>query len=1003
MNWFKKKLNKLFKDDIEPYDENEAYYTEDQEEPYFEEERKTKNKSAFRFPLISDDEIMPQHHKQERVSRVERSSLPSEERPLELPKHLQHSISKVYDVEAQGIRDLLESRQKRTGNSTVLRRPKKESRKLSVPRTEEAFLTKKPVREEKPVNREYVNPLENRKRFVPTDVPSPVYGFQKPKPIQQLVANKQTEAATTAEEKVLPSAEQPVFVDVHTSNNVVSNEASAEPFVVDNSRQQLNEQASESELREVETAVELMIEAVPDTQTEVEVNPSLYQNNDALIIAEEAEENHVAKEDMEEQLSDMQVQHLTIENSTIHIGQLNVEQAQQNEFVQVKTEESQPVSTGSRLPFNVLMLKSDKEKLLAKEIFQEQLRKKKPVQKVNDEPNAADESVATTETTSEIFIPFLQVEAERKDSSATISTQAEENIKNKHTVDVSEQKETETVLDEVCNEQHDVVNEQIEMLIEQSEAVPEQTEIPNEQNKFTFEQNEERPTPIEQPEQPAEQLQEIQSEPKNSENTIEPIDEAELTPKFNHHYEKPPLSFLLPPEEKTEDWGWMDEQGERLIRALSYFHIEAEIVSIVQGPAVTQFEITVAHGTKVSKVRGLADDIKLALAARDIRIDAPIPGKHSIGIEIPNRVSRAVRLSEVTNSEVFQTSDSPLEAALGLDLAGQPVTIDLRKMPHGLIAGATGSGKSVCINSILVSLLYKSAPHELKLMLIDPKMVELAPFNNIPHLVSPVITDVKAATAALKWAVEEMERRYQLFMHAGVRDLTRFNQQAEKSGQHGHKLPYILIVIDELADLMMMSPADVEEAICRIAQKARACGIHLIVATQRPSVDVITGLIKSNIPTRIAFAVSSAVDSRTILDMQGAERLLGRGDMLYLGNGMPAPVRLQGTFVTDDEIEEIISYVRTQGEPDYFFQHDELLKKAEIIEEQDELFEEVCRYVFEQGTASTSSIQRRYKIGYNRAARLVDMLERNGFVSEQRGSKPREVFITESDIISMFE
>ena len=316
------------------------------------------------------------------------------------------------------------------------------------------------------------------------------------------MANKQTEAATVTEEKELPSAVQPVVVDVHTSNNVVSNEASAEPFVVDNSLQQLNEQASESTtLREVETAVELMIEAVPDTQTKVEVDPSLYKNNDALIIAEEVEENHVAKEDMEEQLSDMQVQHVTIENSTIHIGQLNVEQAQQNEFVQVKTDESQRVSTGSRLPFNVLMLKSDKEKLLAKEIFQEQLRKKKPVQKVNDEPNAADESVATTETTSEMFIPFLQVETERKDSSATISTQAEENIKNEHTVEVSEQNETETVLDEVCNEQHDVVNEQIEMLIEQNEAVPEQTEIPNEQNKFTFEQNEERPTPIEQPEQ----------------------------------------------------------------------------------------------------------------------------------------------------------------------------------------------------------------------------------------------------------------------------------------------------------------------------------------------------------------------------------------------------------------------------------------------------------------------------------------------------------------------
>lgn len=285
-----------------------------------------------------------------------------------------------------------------------------------------------------------------------------------------------------------------------------------------------------------------------------------------------------------------------------------------------------------------------------------------------------------------------------------------------------------------------------------------------------------------------------------------------------------------------------------------------------------------------------------------------------------------MQLSEVTCSDSFKDSESPLEAALGLDLTGKPVTIDLRKMPHGLIAGATGS-KSVCINSILISLLYKADPNELKLMLIDPKMVELAPFNNIPHLVSPVISDVKAATAALKWAVEEMERRYQLFAHVGVRDLPRYNKLAESKGEYGHKLPYILIVIDELADLMMMSPADVEEAICRIAQKARACGIHLIVATQRPSVDVITGLIKSNIPTRIAFAVSSQIDSRTIIDSQGAERLLGRGDMLYLGNGMSDPIRLQGTFVTDDEIEEIIEHVRAQGEPDYFFQQDELLKK----------------------------------------------------------------------------
>ncbi|OXS73816.1 hypothetical protein B1B04_11635 [Lysinibacillus sp. KCTC 33748] len=498
-------------------------------------------------------------------------------------------------------------------------------------------------------------------------------------------------------------------------------------------------------------------------------------------------------------------------------------------------------------------------------------------------------------------------------------------------------------------------------------------------------------------------LEEYPEQPSKSADTFVENQVMEMPRKPVHVYQKPDDEFLEPPEEKTQDTEWMEQQGDTLVEALSYFQVSAQIESIMQGPAVTQFEITVSHGTKVSKIRNLSDDLKLALAAKDIRIQAPIPGKSSIGIEIPNRVSRAVRLSEVTNSASFLESDSPLEAALGLDLTGKPVTIDLRKMPHGLIAGATGSGKSVCINSILVSLLYKAAPHELKLMLIDPKMVELAPFNHIPHLVSPVITDVKAATAALKWAVEEMERRYQLFAHAGARDITRYNAIADKNNEHSLKLPYILIVIDELADLMMMSPADVEEAICRIAQKARACGIHLIVATQRPSVDVITGLIKSNIPTRIAFAVSSQIDSRTILDGQGAERLLGRGDMLYLGNGMSAPVRLQGTFVTDDEIEAIIEHVREQGEPDYIFDQEELLKKTEVSAEQDDLFEDVCRFVYEQGGASTSLIQRKYHIGYNRAARLIDMLESHGFVSEARGSKPRESYITEEDLIAMFE
>ncbi|MGB3262068.1 DNA translocase FtsK, partial [Paenisporosarcina sp.] len=508
---------------------------------------------------------------------------------------------------------------------------------------------------------------------------------------------------------------------------------------------------------------------------------------------------------------------------------------------------------------------------------------------------------------------------------------------------------------------------------------------------------------------PKEELPSKAIEPIQVEATVEESndlnpqqDELSVAEDLQLGYIFPKERYLVPPEQKTQDDDWMSMQAARLIESLSYFQVKAEIVNMVQGPAVTQFEMTVGQGTKVSKIRNLADDLKLALAAKDIRIQAPIPGKSSIGIEIPNQTSRPVRLSEVVGSSNFTDSDSPLEAALGLDLTGTPITIDLRKMPHGLIAGATGSGKSVCINSLLISLLYKATPKELNLLLIDPKMVELAPFNHIPHLVSPVITDVKAATAALKWAVEEMERRYQLFAHTGVRDITRYNAMAEEKRQFAQKMPYLLIVIDELADLMMMAPTEVEESICRIAQKARACGIHLVVATQRPSVDVITGLIKANIPTRIAFSVSSQIDSRTILDVQGAERLLGRGDMLYLGNGMSAPIRIQGTYVTDEEMEEIIDHARSQGEPSYLFEQEELVRRLEVAEDQDELFEEACRFILEQGSASTSLLQRKFHIGYNRAARLVDLMEQHGYVSESRGSKAREVFITENDLQLLF-
>ncbi|WP_316570996.1 DNA translocase FtsK [Neobacillus sp. YIM B06451] len=470
-----------------------------------------------------------------------------------------------------------------------------------------------------------------------------------------------------------------------------------------------------------------------------------------------------------------------------------------------------------------------------------------------------------------------------------------------------------------------------------------------------------------------------------------------------HGYTFPGLELLNPPVKVEGDPGWLEARRKMLDETLFNFNVGAKVVNVTQGPSVTRFEVHPEPGVKVNKVTNLADDIKLSLAARDIRIEAPIPGKHTIGIEVPNPTSRPVLISEIIESHVFRENASPLTAVLGLDISGKPIVTDLKKMPHGLIAGATGSGKSVCINSILVSLLYKASPDDLKLLLIDPKMVELAPYNRIPHLVSPVITDVKAATASLKWAVEEMERRYELFAHAGVRDINRFNELALETKRYSEKLPFIVIIIDELADLMMMSPADVEEAICRIAQKARACGIHLIIATQRPSVDVITGLIKANVPTRIAFSVSSQIDSRTIIDIGGAERLLGRGDMLFLENGSSKPVRLQGTFVSDSEIDKVVSFAREQRSPEYLFEQEELLKKAQVTEEEDELFYEACEFVVEQGGASTSSLQRRFKVGYNRAARLIDMMEEAGFISGARGSKPRDVLITEADLESMQE
>ncbi|CAM3080725.1 DNA translocase FtsK [Lactiplantibacillus plajomi] len=475
-----------------------------------------------------------------------------------------------------------------------------------------------------------------------------------------------------------------------------------------------------------------------------------------------------------------------------------------------------------------------------------------------------------------------------------------------------------------------------------------------------------------------------------------------LTDKELAAYHFPPMSLLKPPVvlDESEMDDWIEQKENALEETLDAFKVNGSVVDWTVGPTITQFQVKLDLGVKVSKITNLEDDIKMALEAKQLRIEAPIPGRNTVGIEIPNEKSRPVMLSEVLNSKKFKESQSPLTVALGVDLFGQPQVTDLRKMPHGLIAGSTGSGKSVFINSILVSLLYRANPQQVKLLLIDPKAVELAPYNNIPHLLSPVISDPKAASAALKWAVDEMDNRYDRLAAGGARNIEQFNRLADEHNEPGLKMPYIVIVIDELADLMMVASSEFQDYIARITAKARAAGIHLLVATQRPSVDVVTGVIKNNIPTRVAFMTSSQVDSRTVLDTSGAEQLLGRGDMLYLGNGQSNPIRLQGTFV-DSEIDAITQFVRDQAAPKYEFQPDSLLKHEEAAKNEDDLMPEVLAYIAEEDTVSTSKLQRSFSIGYNRAANIIDDLEHRHYVSAAKGSKPRDVYFTADDLTQL--
>lgn len=490
-------------------------------------------------------------------------------------------------------------------------------------------------------------------------------------------------------------------------------------------------------------------------------------------------------------------------------------------------------------------------------------------------------------------------------------------------------------------------------------------------------------------------------------------------PPADGNYHFPPVTMLettkeLNEQDVTEE---LKINGQMLVQTLKSFGVQTKIVDISRGPAVTRYELQPAAGVKISKITNLADDIAMNLAASGVRIEAPIPGKAAVGIEVPNKKVSIVRMRELVESNSFTAAKSRLTVVLGRDIAGSIATADLGKMPHLLIAGSTGSGKSVCINSFIISLLYKSTPDEVRFLMIDPKVVELGIYNGIPQLLVPVVTDPRKAAGALGWAVTEMLKRYKIFAESNVRDLSSYNLLAASSGykdandQPMQHMPQIVIIIDELADLMMAAPNEVEDSICRLAQMARAAGMHLLIATQRPSVDVITGIIKANIPSRIAFAVSSQVDSRTILDMGGAEKLLGRGDMLFSPVGSPKPVRIQGCFVGDSEIESVVNFVKKTQETGYDQKIVEEIEKNAVAEKDsgdsgvnddtDPMMPEAIKCVVEAGQASTSLLQRRLRLGYARAGRLIDEMEQMGIVGPHEGSKPRQVLITYQQWLEM--
>jgi S-DNA-T family DNA segregation ATPase FtsK/SpoIIIE len=502
-------------------------------------------------------------------------------------------------------------------------------------------------------------------------------------------------------------------------------------------------------------------------------------------------------------------------------------------------------------------------------------------------------------------------------------------------------------------------------------------------------------------------------ESKKEETKKEPANAAaaeQSAPRHEVFYRYPPYNLLNKPVKDERDIKAYREElmngAVKIEETLKSFGVAVKVVNVCRGPTVTRYEVQPHSGVKVSRIVSLADDISLNMASAGVRIEAPIPGKAAIGIEVPNKKKEQVLLREVLESKEFRSHPSKLAFAMGKNISGECIVSNISMMPHLLVAGATGAGKSVCINNIIMSILFKASADEVKMLLIDPKIVELKVYNGIPHMLIPVVTNPKKAASALNWAVQEMIERYRLFSEMGVRDLEGYNRAVEESDDESYvKLPQIVIIIDELSDLMMVAPNEVEDAICRLAQMARAAGMHLVIATQRPSVDVITGVIKANIPSRISFAVSSQVDSRTILDTAGAEKLLGKGDMLFYPVGEPKPIRLQGALVTEPEVERVVEFLKKHGSAEYnediIEEIDSNTDSTEPRDDNDELLPQAIETVIEAGQASVSLIQRKYRVGYARAARIIDQMEARGIIGGFEGSKPRQVLITRQQWMEM--